>query len=345
MSLAAFRLFPAAASLLAAAFFAAAPAHSAAAEEQAPPVRPKDHEGIFTASLENDIFSGEDDNYTNGVRVAFLSAENNIPRWLERGSNALPFFAREGHKRWHFALGQSMFTPRDIARSDLQINDRPYAGWLYGSVGLISDTGYRLDNLQFTLGVVGPASLADETQRFVHNVIGSIDPQGWHHQLRNEPGVMMTYERKWRGIYEFSPFGWGVDITPSVGGSLGNVYTHAAAGAVVRLGYDLPSDYGPPLIRPNLPGSDFFIPTKKFGWYLFAGVEGRAVAHNIFLDGNTFRNSHSVDKYPLVGGLQGGIAFTYDDMRFAYTHILRTKEFHGQREKDEFGAITVSFRF
>lgn len=311
-----------------------------------PILRPqKDYEGIFTFSLENDIFSGDDDNYTNGVRFSLLSAENNIPSWLENGANALPFFSKKGHKRWQLAAGQSIFTPSDITQSALQPNDRPYAGWLYGSVGLISDTGYRVDNLQLTLGMVGPASGAEETQEFVHEAIGSTTPEGWDNQLKNEPGIMLTYDRQWRGLYKFTPFGWGMDLTPSVGGSIGNIYTHVAAGAVVRLGYDLPSDYGPPLIRPNLPGSDFFVPSEDFGWYLFAGIEGRAVAHNIFLDGNSFTDSHSVEKYPLVGGLQAGIAFIIGDTRIAYTHIFRTKEFVGQPKMDEFGAITLSWRF
>lgn len=305
----------------------------------------KDYEGIFSMSLENDVFSGTDKHYTNGVRFAFLSAENNIPEWIDKSVDAFPLVSTEGHKRWHFAFGQSMFTPADIMNPALQRDDRPYAGWLYGSVGIISDTGNRLDNAQLTIGMVGPASGAEHTQRFVHSIIGSPDPKGWSNQLHNELGVNFTLERKWRGIYEFSPFGWGVDITPSIGASVGNVHTYASTGAVVRFGYDLPSDYGPPLIRPSLPGSDFFIPQKDFGWYLFAGVDGRAVARNIFLDGNTWQDSHSVDKLPLVGGLQAGIAFTIYDTRIAYTHSIRTKEFHGQKQNDEFGAITMSLRF
>jgi lipid A 3-O-deacylase len=321
---------------------------TAQAQEATPAeiTRPKeDHDAIFTFSLENDLFMGEDDNYTNGVRFAYLSPESTVPRWIEDGANLIPFFASNGHKRWHAAFGQSMFTPSDITVKTFQPNDRPYAGWTYGSVGVISDTGKRLDNLQLTVGVVGPSSLAEQTQDFVHSMVGSNDPQGWRHQLHNEPGIVLTYERKWRGLYEFSPFGLGVDITPTLGGSLGNIYTHAAAGAIVRIGYDLPADYGPPLIQPNLPGSDFFVPNSDFSWYLFTGLEGRAVARNIFLDGNTFQNSHSVDKYPLVGGAQFGLAFIVYDTRIAYTHVLRTKEFERQPRNDAFGAFTISRRF
>lgn len=318
-----------------------------AAEDDGPEITrfEEDHKGIFTFSLENDYFGGEDNGYTNGVRIAYLSPEDMVPALVEEWAEAVPFFAHAGYRRWQFELGQSIFTPDNISARTLQANDRPYAGWLYSSVGLLSDTGKRLDNLQFTIGVVGPASHAEEIQDFVHSITDSPDPSGWDNQLKDELGLVLTYQRKWRSIYEFSPHGWGIDITPSIGGSLGNVYTHASVGAVARFGFDLPADYGPPLIRPNLPGSDFFMPSAEVGWYLFAGVEGRAVGRNIFLDGNTFRDSHSVDKEPLLGGLQAGIAFTYQDIRVAYTQVFYTQEFKQQRDAESFGAVTVSWRF
>jgi lipid A 3-O-deacylase len=156
---------------------------------------------------------------------------------------------------------------------------------------------------------------------------------------------VLSYEHKWRNLIEFSPFGLGADFTPSIGASVGNIYTHAAASMMFRVGYDLPSDYGPPVIRPNLPGSDFFIPSRVLGWYLFAGLEGRAVARNIFLDGNTFQDSPSVDKRLFVGGVQAGVALTYHSTRLAYTHVFRTHEFSGQKNSDQFGALTLSVRF
>lgn len=305
----------------------------------------EDHEGIFTFSFENDLFNNEDDNYTNGIRFAFISAENNIPGWLENSANAIPFFADEGHKRWTFAAGQSIYTPSDISQTGLQVDDRPYAGFLYGTVGVLSDTGKRVDNLQLTLGVVGPASKGEEAQKLIHDQINGDEPRGWNGQIRDEVGVNLAYTRQIRNFYRSSPQGYAFDITPSFGGSVGNIFTHASVGSVVRFGYDLPADYGPPLLQPSLAGSDFFIPTKEFGWYLFAGVEGRAVARDIFLDGNTFRSSHHVEKENLVGDLQGGIAITFNDMRLAYTQIMRTEEFKTQTEGDSYGALTLSMRF
>ncbi|MBY0406850.1 MAG: lipid A deacylase LpxR family protein [Rickettsiales bacterium] len=304
----------------------------------------EDKSGIFSVVYENDVFAGTDQNYSNGVRFAWLSSED-VPdeaEWL--AAHVLPI-EESGKKRISLAAGQSMFTPRDLTRRDLIRDDRPYAGWLYVSGGMVSDTGSELDNIVLTLGVVGPASLAEQTQKFVHTTVTGEYPQGWNNQLKNEPGAVLTYEHKWRSIAEFSPFGLGVDFTPHVGVNLGNVFTDAAMGGTVRIGYDLPGDYGPPRIRPSLPGSDFFIPTRELGGYVFAGVEGRAVGRNIFLDGNTFRDSHSVDKKLLVGGLQAGVAVTYGQTRLSYTHVLLTKEFKTQKEDSQFGALTLSWRF
>jgi len=305
----------------------------------------EDDKGIFNLVFENDVFAGTDRGYTNGIRLAWLSSEKNMPDWINEGASHLPLFLDDGNKRVSLGVGQSMFAPRDLSQKTLIPGDRPYAGWLYGSVGLVSDTGKMLENVVLTLGVVGPLSYAEQSQKFVHHVVSSPQPQGWNTQLKNEPGIDLAYERKWRAIAEAQPFGIGVDAVPHVGVNLGNVNTSASLGTTFRLGYDLPADYGPPRIRPSLPGSDFFIPTQEIGGYVFTTVEGRAVARNIFLDGNTFARSPHVDKDILVGSLQLGAALTYRNARLSYTHVFMTKEYKTQTGAARFGALTLSMRF
>ncbi len=304
----------------------------------------EDDKGIFNVVIENDVFAGSDRDYTNGIRFSWLSPEKNMPKLARSIARRLPL-ADDGNQRISVAAGQSMFAPEDIGRRIPDPRDHPYAGWLYGSVGMVTDTGNTLNNVMLTVGVVGPLARAEQTQKFIHRYTGSPQPKGWDSQLKNEPGVIFTYERKWRKIYEFSPFGLGADVTPHVGFNLGNINTDASIGTTFRLGYDLPADYGPPRIRPSLPGSDFFIPTKTMGGYLFTTVAARAVARNIFLDGNTFRDGPGVDKKNLVNSLQLGAAITLGQTRLSYTHVLLTEEYSSQRRKPAFGALTLSRRF
>lgn len=244
-----------------------------------------------------------------------------------------------------YSLGQSIFTPDDITIRELVPDDRPYAGWLYAGVGLESvGEGFR-DNMEINLGVVGPASFAEDVQTTWHEWFGFRRPQGWDNQLRNEPGIQINLERKWRAWKPDRDDIFDTDMAYHVGVGLGNIITQAAVGMTLRIGHDLRDDYAPPRIRPSLPGSDHFISRGWFGWYLFAGVEARAVAHNIFLDGNSFRDSHSVDKKNVVADFQAGVAIFINRVRLSYTHVLRTKEFDTQDAPAQFGAFSASIKF
>ncbi len=318
----------------------------AASEESLLPswLSPQD-DSYLTLSFENDIFSNTDRGYTNGVRAAYVLPENALPAPAVLLLDAIPVIEPHSKKRVGFEVGQSMFTPEDISEKALIKDDRPYAGWLYGSLVVNADSGDTFDQLKLTLGIVGSSSLAAQTQDAVHKITNSPDPQGWDNQLHDEPGIVLTYQKAWKQEFRSDFLGFGLDFTPHAGLSLGNVFTHAALGGTMRFGFDLPQDYGPSLISPSITGSDFFVPTDTFGWYLFTTVEGRAVGRNIFLDGNTFKDSHSVDKRYLVGDLQTGIALTYKSLRVAYTHVFRTEEFRQQDAGESYGGITTTFRF
>lgn len=315
----------------------------AAAEE---PQRAEDRRGSFSLLVENDAFIATDRHYTNGLRASWLSAEDDVPAWGRWLARNMPLIDPGRRLRIGYAVGQSMFTPNDIDVAALQPDERPYAGWLYGEVGLTSETDARMDQIALSLGVVGPLSLAENTQRFWHETFGFQDPKGWDNQLENEPAINLFVERKWRNLWRHAPLlGLETDVTPHLGGSLGNVFTYAAAGLTVRLGVDLEDDFGPPRIRPSLPGSAFFTPRSHFAWYLFAGLEGRAVAHNIFLDGNTFADSHSVDRETWVADVQIGLALLFERVRLTFTVVERSPEFEGQGDPDRFGAISATARF
>ena len=302
--------------------------------------------------VENDLVAGTDRHFTHGMQASCLSAADDIPELAREAASYIPWFDNAGANRFGYALGQNIYTPANIQSRELIKSDRPYAGWLYGSMALISeyrDTGGskyidRLETIDIDIGVVGPASLGEPVQTEWHKLIGVATPKGWNNQLKNEPGIDLVYVRKWRfhNLLKLGPLDF--DATPHVAGSLGNVETYAAAGGTLRVGGHLSDDYGPPRIRPALPGSAFF-EGDNFAWYFFAGVEGRAVARDIFLDGNTFAHSHSVDKEPFVGDLQAGFALIYRNVRFAYTQIYRTKQFHGQTDPDRFGSFSLSVKF
>jgi hypothetical protein len=85
--------------------------------------------------------------------------------------------------------------------------------------------------------------------------------------------------------------------------------------------------------------------SEIFGWDFYVGAQARAVALNIFLDGNTFQNSRSVVKEPVVGDLiVGAELFSIGGLRFGFSLVARTPEFRKQAGLDNFGSFQWRMR-
>jgi hypothetical protein len=241
-----------------------------------------------------------------------------------------------------------MYTPADITKSTLTLNDRPWAGFLYVSMGMATLTDNHTDEVEATVGVVGPASMAEVTQKFIHQILPNNDePKGWSHQLKNEPGLMLAWQRGWPMLAKRRINNTLLSFDPYAGGTIGNIRTYGDMGFTIRLS---PSDSiwqdTPVRVRPAMPGTGIYeIPRNGWSWSLFTGLEGRAVARDIFLDGNTFANSHSVDKNIVVVDATAGAALTYNNTRLSYTVVYRTREFKTQDRPEVFGALSLGVRF
>ncbi len=304
--------------------------------------------GYWAIQIENDILASSDDRfYTNGFQINYIKRYA-PPQWLEKLTDKLPLFIQTKDKGGGYSFGQKMFTPENVETDKPVENDRPYAGWLYTSASIASliknKPGHRdINALEFTVGIVGPSSQAGNTQNGFHDLIGTEESAGWNNQLKDELGFVVTYVLK---SEHFNHLDNGLEYSwsPHRVFALGNVYSYAGGGMMLRFGDNLSKDIGPPNISPGFPGAAFFSPAiGGRSWYVFGGLEARAVVQNIFLDGNTFKDSHNVDKKPLVLDLQYGIAYQHDNMRFSLSNVLRSKEFDGQKENAGFGALNFSF--
>lgn len=308
-------------------------------------VTPVSAAGLLTIKSENDSYSydGDDGHYTNGVEViwAFEPRDNH---WLRELAEYLPGWTGRAIDGGAYRLTHQMYTPDDIGTPWLIEDDRPYAGLLLGGVSLfdekLHDSWREARSFNLDAGVVGPASGAEAIQREFHGLINTDKPLGWDHQLDNEPVINLAYQHAWIG--KSSLDGYEVEYGPRVGFSLGNLYTYASTGLGLRFGQNLDRSLGIPAIAPAQGGWASFRPGQNFSWYAFASLEGRYMAHNLLLDGNTFEDSHSVDREEWVGDALAGFALTWDLWQLSYTHAWRTDEFASQDSHHAFGSLTLS---
>lgn len=312
-----------------------------------------DHGPVFTIIEENDLIVDTDRHYTQGIKLSYLLADGHLPQWLKRVSARVPTVGFENRtERLGIQVGQSIFTPGDLSAAGLLPDDRPYAGWLYTGLilqrrGLTPAGNLTLEHLQLDVGIIGPQSLADKAQTWVHEVRGFDVPRGWDNQLGNEPGVAFKYQRAWL----FSPFGKEqrfFDFIPMTGFSLGNVETAFRLGGTVRLGVNLPEDFGAQTVHSLAVPDGGWSPGRAsggWGFYVFAGLEGWAVAYTAFLDGNLFRDSHHVDREPFVAEWRAGGVLVLNRVELGMTFAHRTREFVGQDRDNSFGSVFAKVKF
>lgn len=305
----------------------------------------EDSKGTLSLALENDMFgSGTDKHYTHGTEISYVS-DTYVPRWFRAFGSWLFVGDVNDQSRFSWALGQQMYTPDDLEQETLVEDDRPYAGWLYLSLGLTTEAMFEetrhVDSLELIFGVVGPKSGAEDAQIAVHDFIGAKEPQGWRHQLDDEYTIDLRYRRTWLLPIADN----NADFLPAVGFTLGSSQRMVNVGGTLRVGSGLNSDFGAPLIRPSSSGSYYFKPNQDFYWYVFIGAHGRYVDYNVFLDGNRDGDSHSVDKRNWVADAQAGLVMGAGNWRVTLTNIYRTEEYYVQTEPDEFGSIGIAYRF
>ncbi len=299
---------------------------------------------------------GRDRHYTNGFKLALTSRQLaddsiwNAPIRLLRGIHVFnPQTAGTDDRLEWTPVAQDIFTAQDHTHKFASPNDRPFAGWLYAGLNWIQNVDdQQLTSFEVQAGIVGPWALGRQVENGFHDIVNIGRVHAWRFQLGNEFGAVGFWDRKWRFNHDLGN-GYSWEIIPGIELAGGNIFTYAGVNALVRWGRGLKANWGPDMIRPGYAGTSYFSAERggvTFGYDVYLGIQGRLVAQNIFLDGNTFQHSRSVDKEIAVGdALVGAEMFCKDYFRGGFTFLLRSNEFTKQTGPDTFGGLYVSFAF
>ena len=305
---------------------------------------------FFTLTIENDLFVGEDDGYTNGIGFTFGKGPFNefndevLPGWLHRLTSDLYISTQENKRRGvaHMFF-QRMQTPADITTSELIVDDLPYVGLFAWQGTLYAWDDQVTDQLSLYLGVVGPIALAEQTQSFVHGLTNGNDPKGWDNQIENEPVFKIEAQRVWN-LYRSDGKRSQYDILGLAGAGIGNLETAAKAGIAIRWGtnlsYSFPS-FSLQVDRQINPLS--LSPDNDF--YLFFGLRAGVVLNNILIDGNTFKDSHSVPLEHFQDQVSTGIVWSLGRNAFVFQVSSISSGTEITNARDEYGAVSFTRRF
>lgn len=278
-----------------------------------------------------------DRHYTHGTKIVYLTQPD--WQWLDNFAEwnaALPNESVDTVIGFFF--GQNIYTPDHISDPALRKpKDQVFAGWLYTGMFAERATDNLLEHIELNVGVIGPSSLAEKSQRCIHNLLNSDAPRGWENQLSDEPTVDVTMMRQQRLLLD----GWlkptdKKDMIAEYGFTAGSVHRHVLAALTFRYGFNLGKTFGPGRLEQPA-GISTLRQTDERSGYLFARAGAKAVDYNRFLSGLTAE--------PLVGEFQFGAVYQHNNLSFGYSQTFFTRAYKQQTASDSFGALTVSWQF
>lgn len=272
----------------------------------------------ITLRTDNDAFDfwqppwdRPDEDYTSGVRIVYENSWK--PWWATRLWTRDP--ACRGatvpcvtSSSW---IGQDMYTPeRNDDESFKTVGARPSAGWLYYGEEQRRVAADRADLFDLTIGVTGPPSLAQFTQKLAHAFAPAFNaPIDWRHQLPFEPGVIATYEhRELLTIGAAGPV--ALQLIPSASATAGNVLTQGSAQVEARFGIDLRNPWLPPSSgdEPELAAT--------------ASLAGNAVAYDLFQDRSAARGVAPVGHERFYAEHALGLSLLYHALSIGYRAVF-----------------------
>jgi len=305
---------------------------------------------FFTFTFENDFFVGDDNGYTNGMGVTFGKGpfeefdDDNLPGWLHWLTMDLYVSTMKNKQRGiaHMFF-QRMQTPQDLTTTELITNDVPYVG-LFAWQGTLYAWDDRIaDQFSLYLGAVGPVTLAEQTQTVVHHLLGADDPKGWDNQIGNEPVFKVEVQRIW-SLYRSESRGRQFDLLGLWGAGIGNLETATKAGLAIRWGSNLQSSFPAFGLQADRQVNPLSL-TPDDDFYLFFGARAGVIINDILIDGNTFRDGHSVALNHYQNQVSAGVVWNNGDHAFVFqiSSISSNTEIISRRNK--FGAFSYTHRF
>jgi lipid A 3-O-deacylase len=296
----------------------------------------------FTLYVENDgtwikPYHKTDRHYTDGVKLAFTNQPDcnflkDFARWNNFGQNDGQVNTAMG-----YFFGQNLYTPDHVDNpAERDKHDRVFAGWMYGGIFAQRATENEMEHFELKPGIIGPSARGEQTQNFVHDVIGAGKAKGWDSQLGDEFAMDAMWLKRQRVAEQYLKRTENFDSHLEYGFTAGSVHRNASLGIVFRYGQNLPNDFGPG--RLGAPASACISkPQAVQSAYLFTRVGGQLVQYDRFLSG--------LDAEPAVGQLQVGVVYRYKSFEVSYSQTFLTREFEEQDSADSYGAISLTWWF
>lgn len=280
---------------------------------------------------DNDLYtsSKNDKYYTNGLTFYYRYLVKNTNDKLVKKVNEI-------------TLGQYVYTPRFLNKEAIDINDRPFGGYLFAGFG--KSFFYKNENVlkvAFQLGTIGPNSFAEEFQENFHRVFNYKKVYGWENQIRNALALQTHFLFSKKIFSNTSQntidFNWQSDA------DLGTIFTGINTGLLTRIGFKKLQR----IYNSNVFGGS--VGTTKLNYDEFYFYIAPSIQYQIYdatIQGSLFNDNSPLtfSVVPLRFNGKAGFVYRKNNFNLSYTFVYTTKEVADSPATGFFyGSIGASF--
>lgn len=268
--------------------------------------------------------------YTYGINGSF--------KWKNKKEHF--FFDKYENYQNHYSTVRfniEAYTPDYLPDGSVDVTEeRPYAGWSYGTYSQTIAFSKSYLRLGVDVGILGPDSKAGEVQNWFHRLIDDVELQGWENQLPNQLGVNLkgTYGF---GLYKRKSF----DFYATADVSLGNIYIYAQPILNARLGKFAS-------IQNSIAQSNQLLASKnQIEYFLDLGLGVKASAYNATIQGNMFQNNDLFSQDEINNFIftsYVGLNFLYKATSVKLKYNVSTGNLNSS-DINRYGALSIAQRF
>ena len=292
-----------------------------------------DKKSRIVLEIENDMLFNTDSYYTSGQALSYTNKNfRKTPAQL-----ILNLVTKKDIDITGIGFQQRIYTPYSIEQPNAIDNDRPYSAYfLLTNYSVFINAEHKvIFSNELGIGLMGPAALGEQSQSFIHNLIGSPAPIGWESQLNNT--FLIDYNFRVEKNF-FNGF-IAEHFIPYAEARIGTLTDHIKLGVKLRVGNKNKSV----LELANKKTIE-----RKLSWEWILGANLQGVFYDATLEGGLFNKDKTLlPKQDIIEQqyqFRMGINLYYKRISFRYMINYNSKNFTNS-VIHKYGSANFGFSF
>ncbi|QFU23050.1 lipid A deacylase LpxR family protein [Shewanella eurypsychrophilus] len=303
----------------------------------------------ISLTIDNDSLLNTDREYTSGVYFKYNSASVKIPS--DFSSDTISYLAEilplseASRKGWGLEFSQQMWTPTNIEVTDEIKNDRPYSGLISLNTYIREYSEESTTKYGLMLGIVGPSSHAEQSQKYIHQMIDSPKPMGWENQMEDKFVYGLEFESQ-KALLRRSAFGYyDYEVSMLNRVKVSNFQSEVAFGSTLRWGSQLHESFGSVGNKPGGLIDPSAFSNSKSGFFAYLALEGRYRFNDYTIDGARPEHVYNINVENWQSTGSTGVVYYQSTWGVALSYAVSTPNFKEDViNHNAFGSLELFWR-